>query len=71
MGARRGKSTETALELPTEQVYTAWRQGNDKVATLLSMDVAEAFDTVSHPRLIHNLRKRKNPEWITSWINSF
>ena len=71
MGARRGRSTESALELLTEQVYTVWGQGNDKVATLLSMDVAGAFDTVSHRRLIHNLRKRKIPKWITDWTASF
>ena len=62
MGARWGKSTKTALELLTEQVHTVWKQGNNKVATLLSMDVAGAFDTVSHQRLIHNLQRRKIPE---------
>ena len=71
MGARRGRSTESALELLTEQVHTVWGQGNNKVATLLSMDVAGAFDTVSHRRLIHNLRKRKIPKWITDWTASF
>lgn len=43
----------------------------DKVATLLSMDAARAFDTVSHLRLIHNLRKRKIPERIVTWVSSF
>ena len=71
MGARRGRSTDTALELLTEQMHTVWGQGTDKVATLLSMDVAEAFDTVSHERLIHDLRKRKIPIWITNWTESF
>lgn len=71
MGARRGRSTETALELLTEQVHTVWGQGRDKVATLLSMDIAGAFDTVSHQRLTHNLRKRKIPEWIANWVQSF
>ena len=71
MGARKGRSTESALELLTEQVHTIWGQGKDKVATLLSMDVAGVFDTVSHQRLTHNLRKRKIPKWITDWLNSF
>ena len=35
------------------------------------MDLAGAFDTVSHRRLIHNLRKRKIPKWITDWTASF
>lgn len=71
MGARRGKSTESALELLTEQVHTVWGQGKNKVATLLSIDVAGAFDSVSHRRLIHNLRKRKISQWITMWVESF
>ena len=71
MGARRGRSTETALELLTEQVHAVWGQGKDKVATMLSLDVAGAFDTVSHVRLLHNLKKRKIPNWIVQWIHSF
>lgn len=71
MGARRNRSTESALELLTEQVHEVWGQGDDKVATLLSMDISGAFDTVSHPRLIHNLRKRRIPQWITDWVLCF
>ena len=71
MGARRGKSTESALELLTEQIHTVWGQGTDKIATLLSIDVSGAFDTVSHPMLLHNLRKRKIPQWIATWVGSF
>lgn len=59
MGVRKGKSMEIALELLTEQVHTIWGQGSNKVATLLSMDVAGTFDTVSHQQLIHNLQKKK------------
>jgi exonuclease III len=71
MGCRKGRSTETALEMLTEQIHTVWGKGTDRVATLLSLDVAGAFDTVSHDRLIHDLRKRKIPMWITDWVNSF
>ena len=35
------------------------------------MDVSGAFDSVSHQRLIHNLWKRKIPEWIAKWVGSF
>ena len=35
MGARKGRSTESALELLTESTYTAW--GCGKIATLLSL----------------------------------
>ena len=60
MGARRGRSTETALELLTEQIHTVRGQDNDKVATILSMDVAGAYDTVTRQRLIHNLLNKEN-----------
>ena len=45
--------------------------GVRQVATLLSIDVAGAFDHVSAERMLHNLRKRKIPEWIVAWVGSF
>ena len=71
MGARRVRSTESALELLTEQIHTVLGRGTDKVASLLSIDVAGAYNTVTHQRLIHNFRKRKIPKCITDWVNSF
>ena len=71
MGACCSKSTESALELFTEQVHAVWGQGRDKVVTLLSIDMADAFDSVSHQQLIYNLCKRKIPKWIIKWIESF
>jgi hypothetical protein len=47
MGARPGRSVDTALELLTEQIHTVW-ESKDHVATLLSLDISGAFDTV-HP----------------------
>src|SRR5271167_4172872 len=55
MGARKGRSVETALELLVEQVHTIWGTGNN-VATLLSMDVLGAYDTVNATRLLDVLR---------------
>jgi hypothetical protein len=70
MGARPGRSTETALDLLLQQVYVAWQTGKG-VASLLSLDMTGAFDRVVPARLLHNLRKRKIPEWIVSFISSF
>lgn len=36
----------------------------------LSLAYARASDTVSHQRLVHNLRRRKIPEWITDRVDS-
>ena len=72
MGARKGRSTETALQLLTEQIYTIWKlPGKQRVATMLYMDILGAFDNVSYIRLLDNLRKRKTPDFIIRWVTSF
>jgi hypothetical protein len=67
-GGRKGRSTETALHNLLEQIYSAWKEG--MIASLL-LDVSGAFDTVSHPRLLYNLRKRRVPTFIIAWVKSF
>ncbi len=57
MEGRKGASTEHALYLLLESVHAAWIE--KETATLLLLDVTGAFDNVSQPRLLHNLRKRK------------
>ena len=42
------QDTTTALELLTEQIHTTWGQGHDKVATVLSLDMAVVFPNMSH-----------------------
>jgi hypothetical protein len=72
MGARPGRSAETAIQMITEQVHAIWgRSGPQQVATLLSLDISGAFDHVSHERLLHNLRKRRIPEILVRWTASF
>jgi len=69
MGARRGRSVETALETLTDTVYTTWNHGKGgkgKVVSLLSLDIAGAFDNISYERLLHNLRKKRIPSLITN-----
>ena len=64
MGARKGRSVETALELITDAVHTVWSMGGANVASLLLLDVAGAFDNVSHERLLHNLKVKRIPTRI-------
>jgi len=70
MGGRKGRSTETALELLTEQIHTIWTS-KKHVATLLSIDISGAFDTVNHIRLLDILRKKGLPTWIILWVQAF
>jgi hypothetical protein len=59
MGNRPQRSTEVALEFLLEQIYTTWNTEN--IATVLSLDISGAFDTVNHLHLLDNLRKKRIP----------
>ncbi|KAI0996003.1 hypothetical protein K3495_g12178 [Podosphaera aphanis] len=71
MGARPGRSTITAVELLTEQIHSVWGEDKKRVASLLSLDISEAFDNVSHLRLIHTMRDKGIPLRITKFVESF
>ena len=71
MGVHKGRSTKTVLELLVETVHTVWDCNRRNVASLFSVNVVEAFDHVSHPWLLHNLRSKDVPEYIVQWTKSF
>ncbi len=71
MKERRKKICETTLKLFIEQIHTIWNMNRNKMITLLSMNVASAYDYVSRERLMHNLCKRKISDWIMTWTNNF
>jgi hypothetical protein len=71
MSERKNRSCETVLKLLTEQIHTIWNMSKDKITTLLSMNVVEAYDHVSRERLLHNLKKRRISTWIIAWTGSF
>ncbi|KAI0995575.1 hypothetical protein K3495_g12605, partial [Podosphaera aphanis] len=71
MGARPKRSTISAIELLTEQIHTIWGKDKRQVASILSLDISGAFDNVSHDRLIHNLREKGIPRWVSQYIRSF
>jgi hypothetical protein len=65
VGARPGRSTDTALDMLVKQIHAAW-QAENGVASLLSLDMTGAFDRVVPVQLLHSLRKRCIPEWLVS-----
>ena len=71
MGARKHRSTLSALELLTSSVQTAWSARPGCVVSMLSLDISGAFDNVSHDRLIWVLRKKGFPLWILEFIRNF
>jgi hypothetical protein len=70
IGARPGRSIDTALDFLVQQIYATW-QNIDGVATPLSLDMTRAFDRVVLARLLHNMRERNILEWIVKWVSSF
>lgn len=68
-GGRKGTPPEHALHFIMKRILSAWVAR--KVATMLLLDVTRAFDNVSHPRLFHNLRKRRIDGFTLTWIASF
>jgi hypothetical protein len=59
MKKRRKRICETTLKFFIEQIHTIWNMNKNKMITLLSINVANAYDHVSRERLMHNLRKRE------------
>ena len=65
-----GHSTETALLLALNSIYTSADSGH---ATLLvSLDLSAAFDTIDHDILISRLQHSFGISWpVLSWIKSY
>jgi hypothetical protein len=70
MGARKQRSTLSALELLTGSIQTAWK-AKKAVVSVLGLDLAGAFDNVSHGRLLWVLRRMGYPEWMVVMVQSF
>jgi Reverse transcriptase (RNA-dependent DNA polymerase) len=70
IGNCTNRSTETVLELLVEQIHIAWKTKN-QVALVLSLNIARAFDTVNHVRLLNNLQKKRVPLWFIQTVRSF
>ena len=68
-GGRKSSSTEHAIHLLLEQIHAGWK--NNKVSSLLLLDVSGAFDNVNHQRLLWNIRELGYSESLVGWIASF
>ncbi len=71
MKCRKSRLIETTLKLFIEQIHIIWKQKTNRMIILLNMNVANVFNTMSHVRLIHDMKKRKISRWIIDWINNF
>ena len=69
MGNRRQRSTELAIWVVTETVYTAWKLGGS--ASLLQLDLKGAFNTVNHNLLLDMLYSKGLQPWLVRWLRSY
>jgi hypothetical protein len=68
-GGRPGCCTVDALLQLVQRVKDAWHVG--KVASLLLMDVSQAFPSVSHAHLVRSLERKRVPAPIVRLLTSF
>ena len=71
MSVKRNKFTKSTLKLLTKQIQKIWNQNIDKILILLNLNVFNVFFTISHSRLLHNMRKRRISKWIIKWMINF
>jgi hypothetical protein len=66
-GARSGRCTVDALLLLVQRIRDAWRVG--KVASMLLMDVSQAFPSMSHDHLVLSLQRKRVPTARVRFLN--
>jgi hypothetical protein len=71
MKCRKNRLIKTILKVFIEQIHIVWKQKTNRMINLLNLNVASVFDTMSHVKLIHDMKKRKISRWIINWINNF
>ncbi len=71
MRARRKWFMISTLNLLVDQVHTVWNCEIKYVIFMLSLNVVEAFDWVSHVRLLHTLKMKRTSSYIIKWTCSF
>jgi hypothetical protein len=71
MGGRKGRSTSSAISMLTSIVYSAWKNPNTPIVSILSLDLTSAYDKVSHERLLAELKIEGFPSNIVGIIQGF
>ncbi len=71
MRARCKQFVISTLDLLIDQVHTVWDCEIKYVIFMLSLNVVEAFNQVSHVRLLHTLKMKRTSSYIIKWTRSF
>jgi hypothetical protein len=70
LGGRKGISVDHAIQLIIDRVHRAWGTGTGRKVSMLLLDVAGAYDNVSHERLLYNTQRLRLGQFVP-WIASF
>ena len=65
-GGRKGRNATDAVQTLTHRIKKAWRKG--EVISVLFLDIEGAFPNANNERLISNLKKRRIPRVLISFI---
>lgn len=68
LGGRKGISIEHVIQLLLDRIHRAW--GRSRVVSMILLDVAGAYDNVSHIRLIANMKQLGFGQ-LAPWVLSF
>ncbi len=71
MRARCKQFVILTLDLLIDQVHTMWDCEIKYVIFMLSLDIIEAFNQVSHVRILHTLKMKRTSSYIIEWTCSF
>ncbi len=71
MKARHKQFVILTLDLLINQVHTVWDCEIKYVIFMLSLNVVEVFNWVSHVRLLHTLKMKRTSSYIIEWTRSF
>ena len=71
MGARKNRLTLSAIGLVIAYIEAAWKARPGCVVSMLSLDLAGAFDNVPHSKLLQILHRKGLPDWLVRVVASF
>jgi len=71
MKVHKHRSTDTTLQLITEKIHTVWSDTRKRIVSLLSLNEKNAFNSVTHDRLLHDMKKRKVFRLLFKFVKNF
>ncbi len=65
------RSTDTTLQLIIKKIHTVWSNMKKRVVSLLSLNEKNAFDNMTHSKLLYNMKKRKVSKLLLEFVKNF